>query len=121
MTIHRFEDILAWQKAQNLAVKMYTHFGESRDFDFKRQICRAAVSISNNIAEGFERKTNKDFSYFLYVSKASCAEVRSMLYLANRLEFIPKDVMEELLKEAEEISRMLSGFIKTLNRKQFNS
>lgn len=86
MTIQRFEDIIAWQKAQDLAVKIYGEFGYSRDFSFKDQICRAVVSISNNIAEGFDRNTtSKEFVRFLLISKGSCAEVKSMLYLAIKL------------------------------------
>ena len=61
MGIEKFEDLIAWQKAQVLAVEIYGKFGGSRDFGFKDQICRASVSISNNIAEGFDRKTNKEF------------------------------------------------------------
>jgi four helix bundle protein len=85
MTINRFEDIIAWQKAQDLAFLVYTHFGNLRDFSFKDQICRASVSISNNIAEGFERNSDKDFARFLYIAKGSTSETKSMLYLAKRL------------------------------------
>lgn len=70
-TIQRFEDILVWQKAQDLTVELYQLFGSSRDFAFRDQICRAAVSISNNIAEGFERDTTKDFVRFLYMARGS--------------------------------------------------
>ena len=58
MKVDRFEDIIAWQKAKTLTVKIYSLFGKSRDFGFKDQIQRASVSIMNNIAEGFERKSN---------------------------------------------------------------
>ena len=88
MKIRRFEDVIAWQKAKDLAVGIYTEFSESKDFAFKDQIQRSAVSIMNNIAEGFERRTNDEFKYFLYVAKGSCGEVRSMLYLAKELNKI---------------------------------
>jgi four helix bundle protein len=68
----------------------------------------------NNIAEGFERKGNKEFAYFLYVAKGSCGEVRSMLILAKELGKITEKEYEITFKEAEEISKMISGFIKTL-------
>jgi len=61
MKVVRFEDLIAWQKAQDLAVGIYELFKGIRDFSFKDQICRAVVAISNNIAEGFDRGTNKDF------------------------------------------------------------
>ena len=80
--ITRFEEILAWQKAQYLAVEIYGLFGSNRDFGFRDQICRATVSISNNIAEGFERETTKELIRFLYIARGSSAEVRSMLYLS---------------------------------------
>jgi four helix bundle protein len=115
LRIDRFEDILAWQKAKNLTVQIYKALEESKDFGFKDQIQRASISIMNNIAEGFERKSNKEFSYFLFIAKGSCGEVRSMLILATELNKIEKEVAESLKDLAEEISKMLSGLIKTLN------
>lgn len=114
MKIDRFEDIIAWQKAKQLTIAVYTEFNDSRDFSFKDQIQRASVSIMNNIAEGFERKSNNEFKHFLYIAKGSCGEVRSMLYLAEELNTISKDSFDEKYKLAEEISKILSGLIKTL-------
>ncbi|MFK7951703.1 MAG: four helix bundle protein [Ekhidna sp.] len=85
MGIEKFEDLVAWQKAQDLAVNIYSNFNQNKDFGFREQIQRASVSISNNIAEGFDRSSNADFSRFLYISLASTSEVKSMLYLAVRL------------------------------------
>ena len=68
MPIQKFEDVIAWQKSQDLAVKIYHSFNSLKDFGFKDQICRTAVSISNNIAEGFDRSSNADFVRFLYIS-----------------------------------------------------
>lgn len=114
MKINRFEDIIAWQKSMTLCVKIYTLFKEHKDFSFKDQIQRATVSVTNNIAEGFERKTNNEFQYFLYVAKGSSGEVRSMLHLAIHLGVITEKDGKELIADAEEISKILSGFIKTL-------
>lgn len=86
MAIQKFEDIIAWQKAQDLAIEIYYEFSNLRDYGFKDQICRAVVSISNNIAEGFDRSSDADFSRFLYISIGSCSEVKSMLYLAVRFK-----------------------------------
>ncbi|MDB5226793.1 MAG: ribosomal protein [Bacteroidota bacterium] len=67
MVFKSFEDIIAWQKAQDVAVEIYTVFGMDKDFSFRNQICSAVVSISNNIAEGFDRSSDADFSRFLYM------------------------------------------------------
>ena len=115
MKIERFEDIIAWQKAKELTVLVYRLFEHSKDFGFKDQIQRASVSIMNNIAEGFERKSNKEFVYFLYVAKGSCGEVRSMLILAKALHKISDTDYQHLFSQAEEISMILSGLIKKLN------
>ena len=114
MAIQKFEDIIAWQKAQDLAVVIYKTFENSRDFGFRDQIQRASVSISNNIAEGFDRMSDKDFKRFLYFSLASNSEVRSMLYLAVRLNFISEVSAKKLIDNSNEIARMIFGLIKSL-------
>lgn len=116
MKINRFEDILAWQKAKELTKGIYFSLKQNRDYGFKDQIQRASISIMNNIAEGFERRSDSEFKQFLYIAKGSCGEVRSMLILAQELTYVDKKVCMRLLTEAEEISRMLSNLIKTLNR-----
>jgi four helix bundle protein len=88
MKVKRFEDLIAWQKAIDLAELIYVHFRELKDFSFRDQICRAAVSVSNNIAEGFDRGSDADFKRFLNIARSSCNEVKSMLYLAERLHYI---------------------------------
>ena len=114
MAIQKFEDIIAWQKAQDYAVDIYSIFGKIKDFGFKDQILRASVSISNNIAEGFDRKSKVEFSRFLYISNASCSEVKSMVYLAKRLNYINSTQKDDLLFKGNEISRILKGLIKSL-------
>ncbi|QOG02980.1 four helix bundle protein [Flavobacterium sp. MDT1-60] len=115
-----FEEINSWQKSRIFNKKIYLVTENSnfkKDFDFVRQIRRASLSISSNIAEGFERNTDKEFVYFLYVAKASAGEVRSQLYLAFDLEYIIKEEFEMLLESITEISKLLSGFIKYLSPK----
>jgi four helix bundle protein len=115
-----FEEINSWQKSRIFNKKIYLATENSnfkKDFDFVRQIRRASISISSNIAEGFERNTDKEFIYFLYVAKASAGEVRSQLYLAFDLEYIIKEEFEMLLESITEISKLLSGFIKYLSPK----
>jgi len=115
MKIEKFEDILAWQKSKLMTLKVYSQLKELRDFGFKDQICRASVSIMNNIAEGFERKSDKEFKHFLFVAKGSCGEVRSMLYLAKDLKYLSEGDYSNLSEVSVEISRLLSGLIKSLN------
>ena len=114
MKIEKFEDIISWQKAKVLTIDIYKTFENSKDFGYKNQIERASVSIMNNIAEGFERRSNKEFRQFLFIAKGSCGEVRSMLYLAKDLNKINEDKFQKLYNLSIEISRLLSGLIKTL-------
>lgn len=110
--IEQFEDIIAWQKSQELALMLYKLLRNCRDADFRSQIQRAAVSVSNNIAEGYERRGDRELRKFLYISKGSCGEVRSMLYLALKLDYISNAEFNKLNDLATEISKALSGFIK---------
>lgn len=112
-----FEEINSWQKARQFNKRIYEitdNQNFKKDFDLVRQIRRASISISSNIAEGFERNTDKEFIHFLYIAKASAAEVRSQLYLALDLNYIEKIEFEELFKDVSDISKLISGFIKYL-------
>lgn len=112
--IKSFEDIIAWQKSKDLAIAIYKAFHDCKDYSFKDQIQRAALSTMNNVAEGYERNGNKEFRNFLYIAKGSCAEVRSMLSLALELQYIPKSEYQKLNVLSVDISKLLSGFIKKL-------
>lgn len=114
-----FEKITSWQKAREFNRKIYLATGESRfkqDFELVKQIRRASISITSNIAEGFERNTDKEFVYFLFVAKASAGEVRSQLYLAFDLGYLSKEYLDELSGEIANISRLISGLIKYLQK-----
>lgn len=114
MTIEKFEDIIAWQKARILVKEIYNSFKNCQDYAFRNQIQRAAISIMNNIAEGFERKSDSEFRYFLFISKGSCGEVRSMLYPAIDLKYLSIEEVKKLCVLCLEISKLISGLIKTL-------
>lgn len=114
MMIEKFEDIIAWKKSKALSLAVYGELRTIKDFSFRDQLQRAVISICNNIAEGFERKTNNELRYFLYIAKGSCGEVRSMLYLALELGYIQKSKFDELYNLSLEISKLLAGFIKKL-------
>ena len=114
MKIEKFEDIISWQKSKELVIRTYKNFDCVRDYSFRDQIQRAAVSIMNNIAEGFERRGNKEFRYFLFIAKGSCSEFRSMLYIACELKYISQNDFELMYNLSVEISKLISGLIKTL-------
>ncbi|MCX6796440.1 MAG: four helix bundle protein [Candidatus Falkowbacteria bacterium] len=114
MKIEKFEDIIAWQKSRQLSLLIYKLFINNKDYGFRDQIRRAAISIGNNIAEGFERRTNKELKTFLFIAKGSSGEVRSMLYNALDLKYIDKNDCQTAYNLSLEISKLLSGFIKTL-------
>ena len=118
-TFSSFEDIEAWQKARELNKLIYQITSKnnfSKDFDLVRQIRRASISVSSNIAEGFERQSNKEFSRFLFIAKGSVGEVRSQIYLALDIGYIDEVDFDKIKKSVLEISRMLSGLIKYLNK-----
>ena len=116
-TIERFEDIEAWRDARILVKRIYEHTGEgafSRDFGLRDQIRRAAISTMSNIAEGFERGSDKDFIRFLYMAKASAGEVRSQFYVVADLGYVTKQQTDELIAFVETVSRRIAAFIKYL-------
>ena len=119
--ITRFEELIAWQKARELTREIYTitRRGDfANDFGLRNQIQRAAVSIMSNIAEGFERGTNADFHRFLVMAKASCAEVRSQLYVALDVHYIEKKQFEGLMALAEETGRVIGGLRASVARRR---
>lgn len=115
MHLKRFEEIMAWQKAKLLTLQVYKITAQLKDYGFKDQIQRACVSIMNNIAEGFERRSDKEFVYFLYIAKGSCGEARSMLILANELDYLNEEEAKQLNGLSEEVSKMISGLIRSLS------
>ncbi|GEP44309.1 four helix bundle protein [Brevifollis gellanilyticus] len=117
--IEKFEDILAWQKGRELTQLIYkaSRKGEfSKDYSLKDQIRRACISVTSNIAEGFERGGNKEFIQFLGHAKGSCGEVRSQLYVALDEEYVSETQWQELHTRCLEVSRLLDGFIKYLQQ-----
>lgn len=115
MIIKSFEDVIAWQKAKELNLCLYSKFQDHKDKIFRTQLLRASLSIMNNIAEGFDRGSNKELKYFLVVARGSSAEVRSMLILAKDLDYMTKNEFDELLVLSKDISKLLTGFIKSVS------
>ena len=117
--IERFEELIAWQKARILTAEIYkaTSNGDfGKDFGLKNQIQRAAVSVMSNVAEGFERARPAEFHQFLSMSKASCAELRSQLYVAFDVGYLDKKQFETLMALALEVARIVGGLRSAVER-----
>jgi four helix bundle protein len=111
-TIERFEDLVGWQRARELTTLVYQATRTapfSKDFGLRDQIQRAAVSVMSNVAEGFERRTPTEFYQFLSIARASCAEVRSQLYVALDVGHIRGEQFDRLVGLARETGRILGG------------
>ncbi len=121
MVIKRFEDIRAWQEGRALTKAIYflskVSPGLRRDRRLREQMQAASVSIMSNIAEGFSRRTAKEFIQFLFVAKGSAAEIQSLLYVSVDQEYLGRTEFSELYNKAEEVARIISGFISSLMRR----
>ncbi len=117
-SISRFEDLVAWQKARELTKAVYEAIrggAFARDFGLAGQIQRAAVSVMSNIAEGFDRGRLTEFHQFFSTAKASCAEVRSQLYVALDAGYVKAEDFEVLRSRAEEVSRIVAGLRRSID------
>jgi four helix bundle protein len=125
MKIERFEDLKCWQEARKLVNLVYKAIKESRDFqkDFRLcgQITGASVSSMSNIAEGFSRRSGKEFIQFLFISKSSATEVQSEAYVALDQDYIGQDTFKEIYEQAEKVSKLNSGLITYLLKNQKES
>ena len=115
MKITRFEGLQCWQEARKLVKMVYEAVRSNSDFqkDFRLsgQITAAAVSSMSNIAEGFSRRSNREFVQFLFISKSSATEVQSEAYVALDQEYIAQEIFEEIYNQAEAVSKLDSGLI----------
>ncbi|NIQ39909.1 MAG: four helix bundle protein [Proteobacteria bacterium] len=109
----RFEDLDVWKKAARLSAQIYKELKGLKDYGFKDQLTRSGLSVPNNIAEGFERESQKECLTFLSYAKGSCGELRSQIYIGIDIGYIEKEVGKTWLKETNEISSINSGLIKT--------
>ncbi|MBI4558383.1 MAG: four helix bundle protein [Candidatus Hydrogenedentes bacterium] len=117
--IKQFEDLVAWQKARALTATIYKTTAQGsfvKDYTLTDQIRRAAVSVMPNVAEGFERRGAAEFARFVLIAKASCAELRSQLYIALDVGYISEKLFSELSTQAIEVARILGGLHASLLR-----
>jgi four helix bundle protein len=108
MGFQSFEDLEVWQRGCRLAVDVFQTFASCRNFTMQDQVQRPALSIPCNVAEGYERNSNKEFVRFLNISKGSGGELRTQLYISRKLDFLTKGDFNRLVGESE-ISKMLHG------------
>lgn len=119
-TVRRFEDLQVWQKARELIREIYKTSADgrlSKDFGLRDQLCRAAVSTMSNVAEGFARRSDKDFAHFLDIAKGSAIEVQSLLYVALDVGYIDQPKFERLYKLADEAISLIVGFSSYLRKR----
>jgi four helix bundle protein len=121
MAVYRkFEDLPVWKLAKDLAVKIYQITKDEkfrRDFALVDQIRRASISVSSNIAEGFERGSKKEFIKFLYIAKGSLGEMRSQLHVSYELGYIKKDNLNMFLMQCYDLSNQLGAFIASIKKR----
>ncbi|MEP7323074.1 MAG: four helix bundle protein [Saprospiraceae bacterium] len=108
-----FEDLIIWKESMKHSVEIYKLFKSCKDFGFKDQIQRSAISVPSNIAEGFERQTDKEFVQYLFIAKGSNGELRTQIYLAIELGYIEKAHGLTLIETTKKISGMIYRLIQT--------
>ena len=110
----RFEDLDVWKRSARLSADPYRATADLKDFGFRDQITRAGLSIPSNIAEGYERNSDKELANFLNYAKGSAGELRTQIYIGLEIGCIKKETGKEWLDECEEVSKMLHGMIRTV-------
>ena len=115
-----FEDLRIWQDAQTIALEIYQMFKDVKDYGFRDQIQRAAISISNNIAEGSEYNSDAMMIRYLRISKGSCGEVKNMLYLCPKLGFCSEEKAVDLIGRCKSLSNAIGAFIVYLDNGKKN-
>ena len=112
-----FEGLRVWQNARDLVNSIYDLMEDNKNYGFRDQIQRAAVSIMNNIAEGYESGTDAKYANFLHIAKGSCSEVRSMLYVCLDRKYCTQEQFDTLKSQAVLISSQLYKLLEYLNNK----
>ncbi len=109
-----FEELRIWQDAQEIALAVYALLNDNKDYGFRDQIQRSAISISNNIAEGSGYNSDRTMIRYLKISRGRCNEVRNMLYLCPKLKCCSEEAAMELNKRCKSLSNAIGAFISYL-------
>lgn len=118
--LRNYKDLQVWQKAYQLCLEIYKATGEFPKhelYGITTQLRRAAVSIASNIAEGYGRKTTKEYIQFLYVAYGSICELETQVLLSGDLGYLSSDLLEKLQNGIREVERMLKALINSLEKK----
>lgn len=114
-----FENLEVWQEAVELAARVCDLLRECKDWGFRGQIQEAAVSVSSNIAEGYERSSNAEFIRFLDIARGSCGEVRSQLHVAVRVTLLTEQSAAGVIVDAKRLSKRIARLME-VRRKDFS-
>ena len=117
----KFQKLEVWQLSYKLSCSIYLNTKELKDWGFKDQLTRSGLSVPSNIAEGIERQGVKEQIQFLYIAKASLAEMMTQAMIGREISYLDKDFVEQILSDAEKISAMLAGLIKSLKNRNNSS
>jgi four helix bundle protein len=113
----RFEELDVWKRSARLSANLYKELAELKDFGYRDQVTRAGLSVPSNIAEGYERNSDKELANFLNYAKGSAGELRTQIYIGIEIGYLKKETGKEWINECEEISKMLHGLIQTVRRR----
>jgi len=115
--IEKFEDLEVWKESMRLALSVYRNLESCHNFNLRDQMQRSAISVPSNIADGYDRNSNKEFIRFLNIAKGSFGELRTQLYLSKELDIIEKSLCNEFIENTRKISAMLYSLIQTRKEK----
>jgi len=121
-SVKSFEDLIVWQESRKLVKLIYSLTNKPsfvHDSGLKHQIRRAAVSVSSNISEGFERGGKEEFIYFLYIAKGSCGEVRTQLYLGYDLSYISEEEFKNAKEKCQYVSSLIFRLIESIKASKY--
>lgn len=115
MKIEKFEDLIAWQKAKELTTKLYTVCKNCKEYGLKDMMTKTGIIMMNQIAEGFEKRNNKDIKAAFLMAKWGSSQMRSMLYMLLELWCITQEEFKEFYDITWHITKMLMAFVKSIN------
>jgi len=111
--IKSFEDLEIWKESTALTIEIHKLLKDCKNYEFRDQIQRCSVSVPSNIAEGFERNSNKEYIQYLYIAKGSCGELRTQLFIAQETGILDKEVARQLIERAKTVSSKIFKLIQT--------
>lgn len=114
----RFEELDVWKRSARLSADLYMSLANLKDYSFRDQITRAGLSVPSNIAEGYERGSNKEMANFLNYAKGSAGELRTQIYIGMEIHYISHENGKRWLQEIEEISKMIHGLIRAVRSRR---